>query len=125
MAAQDFLPRWKRWFPIGSGALTLCLGLLTYGCSKHAENQAQAGHQAQAEAPHPFLESEKSGDLSLAIVGDYFNHNYVLELARLAQTLSPGAKQIYFCSPTFEKALDPLLAANHIENVETEPLSHS
>ncbi|HKW13801.1 MAG TPA: hypothetical protein VJS69_04875 [Candidatus Krumholzibacteria bacterium] len=71
------------------------------------------------------MESEKAGDLSLAIVGDYFNHNYVLELARLAQTLSPGAKQIYFCSPTFEKALDPLLAANHIENVETQPLSHS
>jgi hypothetical protein len=80
---------------------------------------------AQSDRPHPFEESTKRGELSLAIVGDYFNHNYVLELARLAQTLSPGSKQIYYCSPAFEKALDPLLAANHIENVETESLNRS
>jgi len=94
----------------------ICLiASLTYGCSKHT-NEADT---------HPFEESEKSGELSFAIVGDYFNHHYVLELARLAQTLSPGSRQIYFCSPQFEKALDPLLAANHIENVETVPLNHS
>lgn len=79
---------------------------------------------AEAET-HPFEEAEKSGDLSFAIIGDYFNHRYVLELARLAQTLSPGVKQIYFCTPEFERALDPLLAKNHIENVETVPTNHS
>jgi N-dimethylarginine dimethylaminohydrolase len=121
MAAQDYLPRLKRRFPLGLAILGMIA--MAYGCSKHEEPHAPV-QVAQPDATHPFEEGAKTGELSFAIIGDYFNHNYVLELARLAQTLSPGSKQIFYCSPAFEKALDPLLAANHIENVETEPLTH-
>jgi len=103
----------------GFRLLVACLiATLPYACSKPSRPAAEA-------ETHPFEESEKSGELSFAIVGDYFNHRYVVELARLAQTMSPGAKQIYLCTPEFERALDPLLAKNHIENVETVPVKHS
>ena len=104
---------------VGFRLVVACLiAALPCACSKPAK-------QATEAETHPFEESEKSGDLSFAIVGDYFNHRYVVELARLAQTLSPGARQIYLCTPEFERALDPLLAKNHIENVETVPVDHS
>jgi hypothetical protein len=109
----------------GRRAVRLCLATgvlilsLAYGCSR------KPGTSGEADRPIQFEEHTKTGAVSLVIVGDYFDHRYVLELARLAKTLSPESRQICYCSPQYQKALGPLFASNDIKNVETPTLDPS
>lgn len=65
-----------------------------------------------------FAENRKTGGVSLTIIGDYFHHRYALELAQIAQALSPGTQQVFFCTDQYKNALEPFLAANGITGVE-------
>lgn len=85
---------------------------------------ALAGLLACASEPEPdgprasFIEHEKTGALSLMIVGDYFHSGYVLELAKIAQSLSPATRQIIVCTSRYRDALTPFLESNNVRNVE-------
>lgn len=89
---------------------------LTSGCSANTDD---------GQAVAQFDEHHKKGELSLVIVGDYFHHSYVLELAQIAKALSPRARQIFLCTEQYKRALDPFLGANGVENVVTSVLDPS
>ncbi|MDH3217325.1 MAG: hypothetical protein OEN01_13735 [Candidatus Krumholzibacteria bacterium] len=86
---------------------------------------ACSGGSDDNETLTQFDEHLKTGDLSIAIVGDYFHHSYVLELVHVARALSPHARQFYVCTEKYERALDPFLAANDVQNVEYRTLEPS
>jgi len=88
--------------------ITLSLALWC-GCSTDRKTEPE---------PILFADHAKSGDLSLMIVGSYFHNSYVLELTQIAQTLSPRARQIIFCTELYKDALTPFLAANGVQNVQ-------
>lgn len=95
-----------RRFLIMGLAAGLCL---LSGCSRD---------QADTQAPGRFDEHLKTGALSLTIVGDYFHHSFIVELAQVASSLSPEARQIIVCNSQYEAALGPFLTANGVKNVE-------
>jgi hypothetical protein len=82
---------------------------------------AALGCAQEREPATPDLAYEehlKDGALSLTIIGDYFNGNYILELLAIAQSLSPRTRQIIICTEKQRNALSPFLQANNVSGVE-------
>jgi hypothetical protein len=59
------------------------------------------------------------------IVGDYFHHDYVLELLSIVDALSPRARQIVVCDQQYKDALTRLFKASGIANVEYHVVDES